>query len=375
MAVAVFIAIMFAFSPRSQWPTMAVLAAVLVAVFAGLMTPTVRRAAQTRRRLFIWAGVGTLIISSGVLVAALAFPSAFNVELSADAFCTLLLVGSFLIWLPYISATTDRAVEAQKLVRSAGPVGMDRISAISEATEALSDPLVQRTSFAQVVGPWFLAFCILPLLLELLNRTAKSTLTTQGHAMLFLLALLGLILAGYLILIIVGIQWTRFVVTYQKPHWFSISGGAVWACAWRLLVFGSMFRATRGIEPWLARQLPAAAPAVLQAMSDAAVFALALLATPFALSLTAAALGASTRAAEMRMRVFRTTGRSAYVGAALVLAPFFVIAWLYETFSAQLQGPVAQICTAYIYFTAMFLTVTALAGYFGRLYAKSDVVG
>lgn len=316
-----------------------------------------------------------LLIDAGLLAAALAFPSAFNVELSADAFCALLLVGSFLIWLPYMSATTDRAVEAQKLVRSAGPIGADRISAISEASEALSDPITQWTSFTQVVGPWFLAFCILPLLLEMLNRTAKSTPVSQGHAMLLLLALLGLILAGYLILIIVGIQWTRFVVTYRKPHPFSIPGGALWACVWRLLIFGSVFRATQGIEPWLARQLPGMAPAVLHAMSEAAVFALALLATPFALSLTAAALGASTRAAEMRMRVFRTTGRRVYLGAALVLAPFFVVAWLYDAFSAQLQGPIARMSTAYIYFIALFLTVTALAGYFGRLYAKSNIVG
>lgn len=375
IAAAVFVAIMLAFSPRSQWPTMAALIVGAVAIFAGLMTPTVRRAAQARRRLFFWTGVATLIVGAGVIVAALAFPSAISVELSADAFCAFLLVGIFLVWLPRMSAATEAAVETQKSLQATGPVGTDRISAVSEATGALSDPINRLTSFVRVVGPWFVAFCALPLVLEALNRMAKSTALSRGQATVLLLALLGLILVGYLILIIAGIQWTRFVATDHKPRWVSIPGGALWGWVWRLFIFGSIFRATQGIEPWLARRLPGVALGVLHALSEAVVYALAVLATPFALSLTAAALGATARAAEMRLRVLRTAGRKVYIGAAVVLAPFFVIAWLSDVFSGQLQGPTARMSGAYVYLIALFLTVTAFAGYLGRLYAKSDVVG
>ncbi len=110
---------------------------------------------------------------------------------------------------------------------------------------------------------------------------------------MLLFALLGLILAGSLILIIAAIQWTRFVATDSKPLWVSVPGGALWGWVWRLFIFGSIFRATQGIEPWLERRLPAATPLGIHAISAAATFVLAVLTTPFALSLTAAALGAS----------------------------------------------------------------------------------
>ena len=105
------------------------------------------------------------------------------------------------------------------------------------------------------------------------------------------------------------------------------------------------------------------------------VYAAVVLATPFALSLTAVALGAPTRISEMRLRVFRLAGRKLYLGAALVLAPFFVITSLGDVFSKQLQRPPAMIADTCVGLTVFFLTGIAFAGYLARLYAKADVAG
>ncbi len=371
IAAAAFVAIMLAFSPRSQWPLIAALIAVTIVIFAGLMTPAVRHAARTRRRLFVLAGAGMLVLAAGALGAILTYPSAISADQAAYAVCALMLVGFLLIRLPSMAATTDRAIEAQKTVQAAGPPGSDRVDAIAEAAGALAEPLRRLTSFAQVVGPWLVAFCALPLTLEAFKPVAHSAKSDPGHALALILVLLGVLLGGLLILIVAGIQWSRFVATGRKPGWRSIPLAALWGWVWRLVIFGSIFRATEAIEPWLARRLPGAAPWALHAIAGAAVWALTVLATPFALSLTAAAVGQTKRAVEMRLRVLRAAGRGIYIGAAMLLAPFFVIDWLSDTFSGQSHGPVAAWVWSYVWLVAVFMTVTASAGYLGRLYAKA----
>jgi hypothetical protein len=206
---------------------------------------------------------------------------------------------------------------------------------------------------------------------ELLNQTAKSGTPSRERPIEFLFALVGLAVAGFLILIIAGIQWTRFVATDRVPGWLSIPGKALWSWAWRLFLFVSIFSRAMGVEPWLVRHIPNAAPWVLQAVSGAVVCVLAVLATPFALSLTAAALGATAQAPEMRLRVFQNAGRKLYIGAAVVLAPLVVVRWLSNIFAERIQGPAAHLAVIYACIIALFLTVTAFAGYLGRLYAKS----
>jgi len=361
--------------PRSEAPATAVVTILLVIVFVGLMTPAVRRAAQTRKGLFVWGGIGTLVLSASVLAAVLAFPAAFNVEMGAGVFCVLSLAGSFLVALPKMSATTQRAVDAQKGLSLPSPHDGQQNLALSEATAAFLDPIHRWTDFAQVVGPWLAAFCVLPLLVGVYFLALNPAALSRGQAIAALFGLVSLFLAGYLILIVASIQWTRLVATNRKSGWASTPWRALWGWIWRLVIFGSLFRFTQGIDPWLAKQFPSLSPGALHVFSNTLVYAAVVLATPFALSLTAVALGAPTRISEMRLRVFRLAGRKLYLGAALVLAPFFVITSLGDVFSKQLQKPPAMIADTCVGLTVFFLTGIAFAGYLARLYAKADVAG
>lgn len=371
IAAIVFFAIMFGFSPRTQWPATAAVGLLVVALLGALMAPAIRRAAIQRRRTFIWAGIAIIALSVAAIAISLANPSADSVDLGADAFMALLLVGSMLAWLPQMSKTMERVVQAQNSLGPRPVAPQAPYNPAAEAREALRAPLGQSGSFMRVVGPWFVVFCVLPVVLMVLGETAKSQTMDRSEAMTVLLMFLGVMLAEFLILIVASIQWTRFVATGQEPPLASIPGRALWGWAWRLFIFGSIFRFSDKIEPWLGQRLPSAEPWVLHALSCAGLLCLGVLATPFALDLTCVALGDPTRAMEVRLKVFRTAGRRIYAGAALVLAPYAFITWASDTFGDHAKGTTAQSAVVYLYIIALFLTAIAFFGYVARLYARA----
>lgn len=371
IAAGIFVAIMFGFSPQAQWPQTAAIALLAVALMGALMAAPIRRAALLRRRTFFWAGIAIIALSVGAIAITLAYPSAVSLNLGADAFFALLLVGSMVAWLPQISTSVERAVQVQKSLEPARPAAQAPFNPAAEAREALSAPLGQPGPFIRVVGPWLVAFCALPLVLAVLAETAKAQTMDRSQAVIVLLAFLGVLLAEFLILILAAIQWTRFVATGQEPPLARVPGRALWGWAWRLFIFGSVFRFSDQIEPWLGKRLPGAEPWALHALSSAALLCLTVLATPIAMNLTAVALGDPGGAMEARIKDFRATGRRIYAGAGLVLAPFFLIIWASDMFGDYVKGTTAQAGLVYLYVIALFLTAIAFFGYLARLYAKA----
>lgn len=371
IAAVAFVAIMFGFSPRAQWPQTVAIALVLVALFGGLMAPPIRSAALQRRRAFIWTGIAIMVLSVGAIPISLAYPSAVSVDVGAGSFVALFLVGYMVTTLPQMSTTVERAVQVQK---SLGPyrIVADRpLDPATEAVEALRAPVDQLGPFIRVVGPWLAAFCALPTVLVVLDQTAKPASMDSSQAMTVLLVFLGLILAGFLIMILAAIQWTRLVATGQEPALARIPGRALWGWTWRLFVFAWIFRFGDKIEPWLGQHLPSAEHWELHALSEAVLLCLSVLVTPFAMSLTSIALGDPDRAIEARGKIFRATGRKIYAGAAIVLAPYFLFSWVQDTFGDQAKGTAAQMALGYVYLIILFLTVIAFFGYLARLYARA----
>ena len=371
IAAGAFVAIMLGFSPRAQWPEMAAITLLAVALLAGLLAPPVRRAALKRRRLFVWTGVAMLALSLAVIPVILVYPSAVSVDVAAGGMVALLLVGSMVAWLPQMSTTVERSIQVQNLLGASRPIPQGPFSPAAEAGAALKAPVSQPGPFVRVVGPWFVAFCALPIALVVISQTMNPKAMDPSQAVAALLVFLGLILAGFLILILAAIQWTRFVATGCEPPLAKIPGRALWGWSWRLFIFGSIFRFGDKIEPWLGQQLRGAAPWMLHAMAEVALLCLTVLATPFVINLTCVALGEPGRTMEARAGIVRVTGRKIYAGAALVLAPYFLFAWASDSFGDRLTGTTAQSILGGADLIVMFLTVIAFFGYLARLYVRS----
>lgn len=371
IAAVAFVAIMLGFSPRAQWPQTVAIALGTVALLGGLLAPPIRRAALQRRRAFIWTGVAIIVLGVGAIPIGLAYPSAVSADVCAGTFVALFLVGFMVAGLPQMSMNLERANQVQKSLGTYRIVADRPLNPATEAVEALRAPVDQPGPFIRVVGPWLAAFCALLTVLAILDlSTAKAASMDRSQAMTVLLVFLGLILAGLLILLLAAIQWTRFVGTGQEPALARVPGRALWGWTWRLFIFAWIFRFGDKMEPWLRQHLPSAEHWELHALTEAVLLCLSVLVTPFAISLTSVALGDPGRAIEARGKIVRATGRKIYVGAAIVLAPYFLISWALDTFGDQAKGTAAHTALGYVYLIIWFLTVIAFFGYIARLYAR-----
>ena len=316
-----------------------------------------------------------MALSVGAIPVSIVYPSVVAVDVGAGTFVALLLIGFMMATLPRMSTTVEQVVQVQKSLGPVPIVAEKPFNAVIEAVEALKAPVEQLGPFVRVVGPWLSAFCALPIVLYVLDQSAaKPAAMDSSQTMTVLLAFLGLILAGFLILILAAIQWTRFVATGQEPAWARVPGRAFLGWTWRLFIFASIFRFSDKIEPWLGQHLPSAEHWELHALSAGALLCLSVLATPFAIGLMSVALGNPGRAIETSARIVRTTGRKIYAGAAIVLAPYFLFLWADDTFGDQAKGTTVQTALGYVYLIILFLTVIAFSGYLARLYTRSAAI-
>ena len=183
----------------------------------------------------------------------------------------------------------------------------------------------KKASLAKVAGPWLLAFCALPILLfhpELWKGVIGDDRAAAGWA---LLGLVVFIFTELCLLLVVSIQWTKFIVTGHEPRWREFPGKALWGLLWRWIIFGAVFRAADKIEPWLKGHLPGASAWELLALERLCILAILVLASPFALALPPIALDEPSKSAGARTLAFSLAGRKYYLGAALILTPFLLL--------------------------------------------------
>lgn len=357
---------MLVFTPRSQWLETSALYAVLLLLTAGLLTPAIRAFVSRRRRTVMIAGGCVIVTGVGALVASLLLGA--STEVVASVFSASLLVGILLLMLPRLVASVSNGVEAQNNVRNAAPASQ-QFQPTLEVRRTLAVLAARSGPLLRVVGPWFLIFCLLPLLL-IGASFWKPLQQNRDLAALFLLGLLAVLIAVICLLLVATLQWARFIVTNREPSWSDFPAKALWGLLWRWLVFGAVFRVTGEIEPWLRAHLPGAVSWEVTGLRTLIVLALLVLASPFALALPAIALGVPNKSAEARMKGMRAAGRGYYIGAALLLAPYCVGSWLLDLASEAYKG--SSMLATWAFLDALLLFIAFIVGstYVARIYVK-----
>lgn len=361
---------MFGLAPRSEWPEVGLGLAVLALLMGALMTPAIRGLAQRSKSGTQIAGLISIGLAVCALVAGLATsPPILAANLTVGVFSILLILGLSLFQLPGASASVESALDAQKVAARVRPT-LGGFHPMDEVKGAYAYIWQNKVSLARVAGPWLLALCALPILLfhpDFWKGVIGHNRTAAGW---FLAGLVAFFFAELCLVLVLSIQWTRFIVTDREPRWRDFPGKALWGLLWRWVIFGAIFRATDQIEPWLKAHLPGANAWELLAMDRLCFLAILVLASPFALALPPIALNEPSKSAGARTLAFSLAGRKYYLGSALILAPFLALFFIVDLL---LTGTVASGVTATVAICEVALTVCLLivaVTYVSRVYVR-----
>ena len=155
----------FGVSPRSDWPMVGAVVAMVGLLVAALMTPAIRGLARSNKNVTRVAGLISIGFAIFALVAGLVgSPPIFSANLTTGIFAILSLVGLLLFQLPAASANVDSALDAQKVAARVRP-NLGDFHTLEEVKGAYAFLWRNKTSLARVSGPWLLASCALPILL------------------------------------------------------------------------------------------------------------------------------------------------------------------------------------------------------------------
>lgn len=363
---------MFGLAPHSDWPAVGLSLAVLGLLMGALMTPAIRGLARKNKS---WARVAGLI-SIGLAVCALVAgvvtsPPILSTNLTVGVFSILLFLGLLLFQLPRASANVESALDAQKVAARVRPT-LGGFHPLDEVKGTYGYVWQNKVSLARVAGPWLLAFCALPILLFHPDFWKGVIGDNRAAAVWFLAGLVAFIFAEVCLVLVISIQWTRFIVTRHESRWRDFPGKALWRLLWRWVIFGVIFRATDQIEPWLKAHLPGASAWELLAMDRLCFLAILVLASPFALALPPIALNEPSKSAGARTLAFGLAGRKYYLGSALILAPFLVLFFVVDllltgTHDSGVTTAVA-LCEVALTVCLMILAIT----YVTRVYVRGE---
>ena len=361
--------VLFGFAPKSEWPMVALALAILALLLVALMNPSIRASARHNKKAVRIGGVVALVLSvCALLIGLVPSPPIFSVEIAGGLSATLMLFGILLLQLPNTSADVESALEAQKIAQRIRPIagGFDPLEEVKGTYAYIGQ---NKISLAKVIGPWFAAFCTLMLLVLVPNWKGVIG-QDRTVATWFLFGLLVFVLVELCLVLIITIQWVRFVVTGSEPSWSIFPGKALWGFLWRWIIFGAVFRATDQIDPWLKSHLPGASALELLALDRLCLLAISILASPFALGLPPVALNEPRTSAAARTLTFGIAGRKYYLGAALILAPFIGLIFAVDVVSNFAHGAqvtsVAAICEGALMFCLLIVGITFVT----RVYAK-----
>lgn len=345
-------------TPADERAAVAAGAAFMVGIWAALLVPSVRRTALRHPRVCAAAGVGLIALGT-----ATAFAGPGGAWTGFAAF--LVLTGLFLALFPRSARGLEDSLVAMEADAARPPPG--RFDPVAEVRSVLADMTGERLVVLRVAGPWLLAFCILPFAFADLDVWKGLASRGPGWALSVSLSVLGVILAEFALLSMALIQWARFTATRQAPRLTDVALKPLAGWLWRLLVFGNVF-SWISVGPWLSKQLPQAAPWLLDGLDRLIGFAVLVLISPAGLYLCAIALGAPRDARPASLRGFRAVGRGFYLGVALILAPCCVAWWLLALLAEQ--QPRAALAVFAVAVLALISTLLAATGYLTRIYLR-----
>jgi hypothetical protein len=361
------LAAMGAFTPTSEWPQMGAILGVMVVAIAAQLVPAARRFVLGHRRSTIAVGVGAIGVALFVLFSTLS-SSSVDPEVGGTAAAFLMLVGSLVIALPFMAKRMEKDTAAWK-VEAAAPRTPGAFRADAEVKDILAELIDQRGALFRVIGPWFLLFCALPMVLINVDYWKGLADQSRGMAMMILLGLVIVVIAELGFLFVAMIQWTRFVATKEEPRLAAFPGKALWGWAWRWVIYGAIIRSVDRIEPWLKEQLPDATQWQLDGVQGLIGLGALVLFSPFGLVLPAVALNAADKGISASMRGFRVVGRKFYLGAILIIGPYAVASWVLGMLSNYKQPAVVA---ASVGASLILLFGTTIVGmtYLTRVYLR-----
>ncbi|MDP3660522.1 hypothetical protein [Phenylobacterium sp.] len=368
VAVAVFgpAAILTLLAPAGKRFEMGVLPALALLVFVAPLSRTVREFVLHHSRHITIIALGIAAAGLIAIIPAALFATSVKPNWIAAVCSTLIVLGTCAAFTPSLA----RQMKAAELARKPVEHKHEGFQATSEVKGIVVELFAQIGALVRVAGPWFLTYCLLSLALvatAMLNPVAHVDRTGASWILLGLLVLLFL---GNGLLLAAAVQWARFTATMREPALTDIPGRALWGVAWRWAICTSILKFTDDIYPWLEAHLHHAAPWQLDGLERLIGFAALVLVSPFALVFPAVALGAATKGMLGATAGLRVVKSKFYLGAAWILAPYFVVSWLIDLQPVDFKRPAVAALTLIASATAMFATTIVATTYLTRIYLK-----
>lgn len=345
--------------------------AMVISMFCVIALPIASRplaaALAVRLRLLVAIGVALVLSSFAAMAAGITLWPKLLSGRAIGLSIWPMLMGFAIGYLPFTARSMSRSWADLEERRKSPPKVIPAMQAKGNVAEALVLLSRERGAVAWEAGPWFVAYCSLPLVL-LAMIAAKPT--SKAGALEALLGLLAFLLAFISLPMIASIRWTRYLATGQRGSLFSIPLGALWGFLWRWLFAGAVVRFVGRAEPWLQSQLPSAAHWFLSGLADLFSLLVLVLASPWAMIFIAVALGAQDRSTHAALKIARGSGRGIYVGMLLILAPSTVLLWLTGLVPTghDMTGAswAAYLAFALIYFLTLIVATTYLTNLYLR---------
>lgn len=364
---------MLALTPASDRAQMGATFGLLAALITALQAPPIRQFILRHRRGAIAVGIGAVGITPLVFFSGLS-PLSFDPQVVGTATAFLTMVGSLVIFLPFMARRLERDVAALKADgwKAAAQRAPGAFSPGNEVKAVLAELSDHRGALLRVVGPWFFLFCVLPVLFMNVGYSKEFADRDRGFALMILLVLLILLLTELALLSVAMIQWARFTATRREPRLTAFPAKALWGWAWRWFICGVLFRSLDRIEPWLKAHLATATQWQLDGLLGLIGFIMLVFFSPFALVLPAVALDAADKGIVASMRGFRLVGRKYYLGAAMILAPYALATWGLGVAYDHYKGPVAAVANVGASVILLFITMIVGMTYLTRIYLRGS---
>jgi len=351
----------------SDAQTWAMVISVLCVVALPIVSRPLAAALAVRLRLLVAIGVALVLASFAAMAAGITiWPTLFSGRAIGLAIWPM-LIGSAIAYVPFTARNMNRSWAELEERRRSPPKIVPAMQAKGNVAEALVLLSRERDAVAWEAGPWFVAYCSLPLVLLAMIATKPIS---KVEAIETLWGLVAFLLAFAALPMIASIRWTRYLATGQRGSLLSVPIGALWGFLWRWLFAGVFIRFVNGAEPWLKSQLPSASHWFLSALADLFSLLVLVLASPWAMVFIAVALGAQDRSTHAALKIARGSGRGIYLGMLLILAPSTVLLWLTGLVPTghDMTGAswAAYLAFALIYFVTLIVATTYLTNLYLR---------
>jgi hypothetical protein len=318
-----------------------------------------RRVMERRRRSFLAAGASLCI--GAIVVAVWAFSASPGDQRIGVNLVVMLFVAGLAMIVATLRLPQDERDRAA--VRTAMALPRLAFSPLAELRQDLGVLAQQPGDLARVVGPYFALYAVFPFLLLAAKDWEPAD---KGAALFVLLGIVALLLLLIALPVMAALQWARFVGSERTPSPLDLPWRAFFGLAWRLFLFGYVFRLTAQVGPWLKAHV-AVAPWAIAATTSVAEGLVLVMLSPYALIVPALALGQRNVSA-IGLAVAAQRDRRFYVGPLVILAPITLLNWVSGFYASKAAWALVASWTAWA--LVLFGTLVVAMTYLTRVYLR-----